>query len=1231
MSDPRAALLAALSALEQQRAVLGDAATEAALGALRAQLATLPPAPTDAPAASAGPAAPGVPGGDLPSPPPPPAPPPRREQQLRQVSVLFLDMVGSTRLVGKLDPEQVQDVLDGALAALTDIVRAHEGEVLQYAGDNLLAAFGASGARDDDAERAVACGLALLAEGRARGEQVQQRFGHEGFGVRVGIHTGSVLRGGGVDGDNTLRGQAVHVAARVEQAAPPFSLLISHETYGLVRGLFDMRPREPVAAKGVERPLRVWLVDAHKPRRLRLQPRGIEGLETPLIGREAELGRLFAAFDAVCDESVVRTIRGDVRGDVKGRPDRRASERTRPAGRRRALPAPPEPSVRTFTLLADPGLGKSRLMQELLHGLAARGWEPRLLRARMQPAHRLRPYALMHELLAWQFDIADSDSAAAARDKLVAGLGPWLGQPGDPPVAALGQLIGMDFTAELDARHLGLARDARLLRDRALAVFGTWLARVCASDGAPLVLLLDDLQWADDASLDVLPALIAQAGAAGVAGAAATQAAARSNPSSQSPAAASGHGPAPATVLAVLGARPSLLERRPKWGEQSPQLPSHKRIVLAPLDEAARRRLTAALLTRLPDAPEELLALLEQRTEGNPFYAEEILRMLLDDGVIVVADDGTWRVEPERLAAARLPATLTGVLQARIDALAAEERHSLQAASIVGPVFWDEALSELRRGGEAYLPALERRGMVLRHATSAIAGSAERHFHHHLLHQVSYDTVLPSVRREGHARAAAWLAARVGERAQEHLAVTAEHYERAGDRRRAFEWFMRAAREASLRYAARTALAHSDHALALLAEAEAAPGGEKFEPGTAELFELHKMRMGAADILSQRDVHAASLDAIERLATAAGDEPLRSFVLVNRALLADRLGEPVQARRLAEEAVTASEGCDDAPRALLAHGELAWLDISQHHFDAARVHIERALHWARLTAERDGTPEARGYEAQVLLVASRLYQETRDRTALRAAQERALAIATREGLKRIEVSCAQSLASAALQEADLEAAQRLAEQSLALSEAMALVMHGVGARLVLARVAMNAGQADEALAWLEEAREAARRGNVREDGAHASGLIAELLRQRGQFEAAARLFGETAADYQSRGDGVNACAARLQRAGAAWQAWQAGDRAGRAAVTEPLAAVLAEWPTIEREGALDAAEQGRQARLAAWRVLRAAGDARAAVQLELAWRETMADADAAGEPAVRNREVLAAQAEMGGR
>jgi predicted ATPase len=213
--------------------------------------------------------------------------------------------------------------------------------------------------------------------------------------------------------------------------------------------------------------LRTWLVLRAKPRAFRVATRGIEGAETPLVGRDAELAQLVAAFEATLATRKLQAL----------------------------------------TLLAEAGLGKSRLIQELqqrLEGYPQPCW---LLLGRALPSGSLQPYGLLRDVLAWRLQIADSDSAEVARRRLVEGLAPYLGEQGELQAELLGQLVGMDFSSS--PRLAGVLREPRQLRDRALAAFDRYVQALGdQGDSAVVVMLLDDLQWADDASLDWLARLM---------------------------------------------------------------------------------------------------------------------------------------------------------------------------------------------------------------------------------------------------------------------------------------------------------------------------------------------------------------------------------------------------------------------------------------------------------------------------------------------------------------------------------------------------------------------------------------------------------------------------------------------------------------------------------------------------------------------------------------------------
>ena len=617
MSDAIASVETAIAALEAQRAILGSAVVDAALAPLQRELERL--------RAQREP--------ELP------------HQQLKQVSVLFVDVVGSTTIGQSLNPEEINAVMDGALARFTAAVKTHHGRVLQYTGDGVLAAFGTEAASEDDAESAVRAGLAVIEAAREHAAQVLRDHGIADFNVRAGIHTGRVLLGAGVDAEGSIRGAAVNIAARMEQTAPHGRLRISHDTWRLVRGLFETSELEAVMVKGVEQPLRSYLVERARPHAFLDPTRGIEGIATRMVGRDVELAVLHEAFAHA------------------------ALERT----------------LAAVTVVGEPGIGKSRLLAEFRVGLEEAEQPCCLLLARAHPRSALHPYGLMRDLFAWHLRIADSDSPVVARDKFVRGLAPLFGAEGEAPMHALGHLVGMDFSASPHVQEL-LADETRL-REVAFAAASLALRRIAETRMAAVVVVIDDLHWADSSSMEFARHLLAHN---------------REMP-----------------LLCVFLTRPMLFEHEPGWADGDA---AHQRIDVRPLDKADSHELAESLLQRIRDLPEALRAIVTGGAEGNPFYMEELVKMLIDDGVIVV-DRECWRVLPERLLAVRVPSTLTGVLQARLDVLPSPERHALQQAAIVGHVFWDQALAAVDPAALGMLPALLH-GIWSCRATSASALTA---------------------------------------------------------------------------------------------------------------------------------------------------------------------------------------------------------------------------------------------------------------------------------------------------------------------------------------------------------------------------------------------------------------------------------------------------------------------------------------------------------------------------
>ena len=806
MSD-RQQLEAGIHALEAQRAALGDAVVDAAIDGLRAKLAALEAHAPSLPA-----------------------------QTLRQVSILFLDAVGSTALSAHLDPEEISAVMDGLLSRGTAIVEAHGGSVLKYTGDNLLAVFGAEEVAEDDAERAVRCGLALVELGKVSGAEVKAAYGYSGFDVRVGIHTGAVLLGGGVDEEGSIRGQAVNIAARMEQTAPPGALRISHDAYAQVRGMFDVERQEPLTVKGIEEPVQSYLVLKAKSRSFRLGSRGIEGVATRMIGRDAELEALQDAFRRLFVDR----------------------------------------SLAAVTVVADAGIGKSRLLYEFAAWIDARPESFFLFRGHATPQMQAQPYGLLRDIIAWRLEIADDDSIETARRKIEQGLVPLFEDDDGPDLSQghahlLGHLIGIDWH---DSRHVkGILDDPKQIRNRAFHAAAQLFRRIGRSDGLPVVMLLEDLHWADNESLDFL-AYLAEVD--------------RDVP-----------------LLMVSCCRSTLFERRSSWFAED----IHRRIDLQPLGRDMSRLLVGELLKKLSEVPAALRELVIGGAEGNPFYMEELIKMLIDQGAIQTGE--VWRVNAERLLVTRVPPTLTGVLQARLDGLPPPERLTLQQASVIGPVFWDRALIALDTKAGDTLPALVRRELALPRPDSNKDDLREYAFKHQILHQVTYATVLKRTRRELHGKLARWLAAQTGLRANDFLSAAARHFELAGDVPNATEYHARAAEHARTRMAHEAVLDHVQQALALLDRTEGRADTRLLR------WRLLDAREVTRDIQGDRVGQRADIESLAEIAETLDDDRRRAHAAWRRSALAQRVADYTAMEADAQRAVEwASRAGDDEIRLL---------------------------------------------------------------------------------------------------------------------------------------------------------------------------------------------------------------------------------------------------------------------------------------------------------------------------
>lgn len=1067
---------AGISALEAQRCVLGDAVVDMALAPLRARLEAL----------QAAPAAP--------------------TQQLKQVTVMFVDTVGSTAMARRLEPEDIHLILDGALQRYTAIVQQHRGRVLQYTGDGMLAAFGADEAQEDDPERAIRAGLGILEAAREQAVAVQAAHDVDGFGVRVGIDTGPVLLGGGVDAEGSIRGSTVNMAARMEQSAPPGGLRIHRNTWRHVRGIFRVSEQPPLLVKGSDEPLVTYLVHGVKPRGFSTVTRGIEGVQTRLVAREAELEQLQDAFAGL-------------------------HERT---------------GFVIVSLVGEAGIGKSRLLQEFEHWAEAQPQSFCLFRGRAEPRSQHQPFGLLRDMLFCRLQIADDDDPAAARRKLVDGIAPLFADDGPTQAHLLGQLLGMDFA---DSPHVkGVLDDARQIRNRGFHAAAQALRLIARRLDAPSLMLLDDLHWADDGSLDFL-SYLAQA-----------------------------NGDAPALVVCL--ARPALFERRPDWALLTS---AHPRVDLQPLDRRASRELAAALLQRLDPVPVALRELLTGGAEGNPFYMEELVRMLIDEGALLT-DGERWRLLPEKLLAAHVPPTLTGVLQARLDSLPATEKRALQQASVIGHVFWDHALAALDAGSYAALGSLVARGLLVPRETTLLEGQKEYGFRNQILHQVTYDSVLKKTRRELHARVAAWLAPFGGERATESLGLAADHFERAGDSASACRYFTLAAEDAARRWANDALIDFVSRALALAGDIDT----------RWRLIGLREKSLLSRGALGAQRADLDTLAALAEATPAPLQTERRIAVALRRSIALRAGGDYVASEAATRSGLALAEPLADSPLAVPLLHLLADSLIGQGRYDEARRAAEQGLALAQARHDRPG-------ESNLINSLGLMAMEQGDLTVAAAHFERGLRMVRELGNRGDEGVRLSNLGSVYPRLGDYARARQCLAQGLQVAREVGKRDDEALLLLNTASVAHLQGDDTGALAFANAAFESAVASGQRELEAFARLVAGHAELGLGRFDDARRAYTESR-------DRLQTLTMRRQQvldpvSGLARVALAEGRLGEALAQVELLMAHIADG------GSFDGTEEPLLLPLTCWRVLSAVGDERADAVLAAARAELQLQAE----------------------
>ena len=579
--------------------------------------------------------------------------------------MLFCDLVGFTSQAESMDPEDVEAILRPYHARARSELERHGGTVEKFIGDAVVALFGAPVAHEDDPERAVRAALAI------RDFAVE-----DGLELRVGITTGEALvslDASPGEGEGMASGDVVNTAARLQSAAPVNGILVDETTYRTTRNMVDYAEAQAVDAKGKSRPV-------HVRRALEVRSRpGMDvahGARAELVGREHELDVL---------RDALRRVRQS-----------RTSQ--------------------LLTLVGVPGIGKSRLVYELSQIVES---DPELITWRQG-----RCLAYGDGVTLWALgEIVKAQAGIHEQD------------PPDEASAKIRRSVEEAFEHKADARwvesHLlalvGLAGESELGGDRRNEAFSAWRRFFEAmADQRPLVLVVEDLHWADESLLDFVDELVDWV--------------------------------TDVPLLVVGTARPELLERRPGWGGGKLNATT---LALAPLSDEQTALLLGELLDRPVLAADSQRVLLE-RAGGNPLYAEQFAELFLEQG------------SAEALS---LPETLQGIISARLDGLPQDEKELLRDAAVVGKVFWTAALR--REPGEvaAALHSLGRKAFVRQQRRSSVEGQSEFAFAHALVRDVAYGQIARAERAEKHRHTAEWIES-LG-RPEDHAEMLAHHWSSA--------------------------------------------------------------------------------------------------------------------------------------------------------------------------------------------------------------------------------------------------------------------------------------------------------------------------------------------------------------------------------------------------------------------------------------------------------------------
>ena len=920
-------------------------------------------------------------------------------QEVRKtVTVVFSDLVGSTSLGESMDSETLREILQRYFEAMQTILELHGGAVEKFIGDAIMAVFGLPKLREDDALRAVTAAVEMRTALADLNKELERGWGVT-LANRTGVNTGEVVAGDVTAGQRLVTGDTVNVAARLEQAAASGEVLLGDLTYRLVRDGVEVEPVEPLELKGqAERVPAYRLLGVAKAGSQVAREHG------PLVGRERELGLLLGAFSEAVS-----------------------------VGR-----------CRLATIFGSPGMGKSRLAEELM---AQVDRAATVVRGRCLSHGRGITFWPVLEIVRKAAGILEEDPPDMARAKI-------------------GALAKDDAVARRTAAAVGLSAEEFPIEE---TFWGVRKLLETMAAVRPLVVVIEDIHWAESTMLDLVEHVL---------------------------------GSSERAIVLVCLARHELLDIRPGWDD----LAGSRIVSLEPLSADDAARVAENLLGDAGLDP-EVRARIVEAAEGNPLFVEQMLSMMVDEGALLF-EEGRWVA----LGAANeiaVPPTIQALLAARLDLLGPEERTVIEAASVAGLVFPQDALRELVSDDvaaqlEKFIRSLCRKHLVQTGVESIGAGAHYR-FAHALVREAAYQGMLKRTRAMLHERFVGW-ADRVNEdrdRAVEFEEILGYHLEQAhsnladlgpldehglGLGRRAAQRLSSAGGRAFGRGDMPAAANLLRRAVVLLPERD--PSRLELIPDLGEaLLEVGEFPWAELFLEEAIDAHREEDGLVSALAE------LLLLRLKAHAGSAERWSERLveQASKMLEE----SDGQDDDARLATIWRLLAWAHGTSGRYGLATGAAERAMEYAR-----DASDGRQLRLAAVHYAMAALHGPTPVPEAIQRCEELA---AEAQSDRRTQGIVTGALAVLLAMRGDFDSARRLATESQALIDDLGSTVSGASMSLETAWVERLAGDLPAAERQLRRDYESLSELGERYFLSTVAGELARVLYEQGRVDEAEQM------------------------------------------------------------------------------------------------------------------------------